>query len=683
MRLRYVGVTLAGVALVGASTLLPATAADPAEKIGAFSALFREDGFSRPGTAGCRPGPDGKEDCLPPGVTMVNLPDGRVLYWSALDGTGDPKLQALLEGGDLVRDAQSRVVRLDSTSPQSSSWQTPTPSGAAFPATAEPPLIPGANNKNDPSTDSSLFCSDQALLPDGKVVAFGGTDYYAEPRIAPGLGLIELEGIKLAKEFNPATNTWRPLGQMHFGRWYPSKVTLPDGRIFIASGVTKLIKPVYPDRPFDSGGNVRQTETFDPATGQFALNPSTADKTLPLYPRLHLLPNGRVFYGAAGQAFNPVGQSYDEALWNVASVYDPADQRWRDLGIPGTNLGQILKAGVNALALPGFRGSSFQQMLPLRPPYTAASFVTAGGVLGTSPGSYVPTSSTRIDRVETAGSSREALTTFSAGNLSRPRWYGTGVSLPTGQVLITSGGDVDHVVLPGVEAPIRQVEMFTPNADLTGGSWQKMATAKQGRTYHNNAMLLPDGRVLIGGHDPIPALYTKQMTLPTVPGIREFANNTKDASFEIFSPPYLFWGARPTIGGMPKELGLGRTVSVPTPEAMDIQSVTLVRNTASTHLIDGDQRTVELAITARSPGRLEVAVPANRAVLPPGPYMLFVNKRSDKGPIPSVATQVQISAPTNLAPLQSAPVPPPLLSGLAGLVNPLFSLPSAVLPRKR
>ena len=682
MRLRHLGVTLAGVVVVGAATLLPARAADPAATIGAFSAPFREDGFSRPGTAGCRPGPGGKEDCLPPGATMVNLPDGRVLYWSALDGTGDPKIQALLEGGDLVRDAQSRVVRLNAASPQSSAWQTPTPSGASFLSTPEPPLIPGSNNRNDPSTDASLFCSDQALLPDGRVIAFGGTDYYAEPRIAPGLGLIELEGIKLAREFNPATNTWKPLGQMHFGRWYPSKVTLPDGRMFIASGVTKLIKPVYPDRPFDSGGNVRQTETFDPGTGQFALNPSTADKTLPLYPRLHLLPNGKVFYGAAGQAFNPVGQSYDEALWNVASVYDPAGQRWNDLGIPGTNVLQVLKAGVNAPAVPGFRGSSFQQMLPLRPPYTSASFVTAGGTLGTTPGSYLPTSSTRIDRVDTSGG-REALSSFTAGNLSRPRWYGTGVSLPTGQVLITSGGDVDHVISPGLEAPIRQVEMFTPNGDLTGGSWQKMATAKQGRTYHNSALLLPDGRVLIGGHDPIPTLYTKQFTLPAVPGIREFANNTKDASFEIFSPPYLFWGARPTIGAMPRELGLGRTVTVPTPDAAEIESVTLVRNTATTHLIDGDQRTVELAITNRSAGSLEVAVPGNRSVLPPGPYMLFVNKRSDKGLIPSVATQLQVSAPANLAPLRSAPEPPKLLSGLAGLANPLFSLPSAVLPRKR
>ena len=42
-----------------------------------------------------------------------------------------------------------------------------------------------------------------------------------------------------------------------------------------------------------------------------------------------------------------------------------------------------------------------------------------------------------------------------------------------------------------------------------------------------------------------------------------------------------------------------------------------------------------------------------------------------------------VRAPTGLPPLRSATPPPSLLSGLAGLANPLFSLPPAVLPPAR
>jgi hypothetical protein len=65
-----------------------------------------------------------------------------------------------------------------------------------------------------------------------------------------------------------------------------------------------------------------------------------------------------------------------------------------------------------------------------------------------------------------------------------------------------------------------------------------------------------------------------------------------------------------------------------------------VRNPSVTHLIDADQRNVELPFSVADNGAdLQVALPANHAVLPPGPYMLFVNRKGDNGLVPSKAAQ--------------------------------------------
>src|SRR5205085_2368874 len=153
-----------------------------------------------------------------------------------------------------------------------------------------------------------------------------------------------------------------------------------------------------------------------------------------------------------------------------------------------------------------------------------------------------------------------------------------------GQVLAFSGADVDEVISPGDEHPIRQDEMFTPDGK-GGGTWSDVAVQHRRRTYHNNAVLLPTGQVLVGGHAPIPNGYGKTMNNPNVPGGPESSNNYKDASFEIYNPPYLFAGIRPRIGNVDPRVRWGEHLTIPVSPGGSIAKVVLVRNPAETHLV--------------------------------------------------------------------------------------------------
>jgi hypothetical protein len=575
-------------------------------------------------------------DCLPAGASMVQLANGKIAYWNALEGeeaiAGTDSV--LLDGGRLTVNDESRVLDQHTGKP---TFAKPSPVDAGAHQTEHPDDLPlgPLSAQHYSYNNGSMFCSDQVLLADGGVIDVGGTDYYTEPYIPVAkTGVIELEGVKNSRIFNPKTNTWTLGPSLNYGRWYPSLVTLPDGSLFIASGVGKLIKPVYPTDPARSGTNVEQTETLNVNASKpaWTVNPASADKALPLFPRLHLLPNGHVYYDAAGQDFNPAGQSYDEALWETASSYDPKTKSWNDLGIPGADPAFLLK---NPTAAPyaGFRGSTFSAALTMRPSavvngvpqYTSASYLTAGGVLGVSPGSYVAVADSRIATVDTAGGT-EKMTTTATGPLSTGRWYGFATPLPNGQVYVSSGANVDEVDLPGSESPIRTTELFTPTidakGDYTGGSWANAGSQARKRTYHNGAVLQPDGSVLIGGHAPIATAYFQTTDLPDLPG-RDGTNNHHDASFQVWQPPYIGDPARPSVSGVTAS---GRTLVVHTADAARIASVVVMRNTAETHLVDADARTISLPVLSRGAGTVTVGLPSTTNVLPAGPYMLFANK---------------------------------------------------------
>jgi Concanavalin A-like lectin/glucanases superfamily/Domain of unknown function (DUF1929)/Bacterial Ig domain len=195
------------------------------------------------------------------------------------------------------------------------------------------------------------------------------------------------------------------------------------------------------------------------------------------------------------------------------------------------------------------------------------------------------------------------------------RSYETLTVMPDGKVLATGGqrgtDGVDETtgVLPA--------EMWDPDTN----TWKVMASSRRPRLYHSSAILLPDARILLAGGGA-------------------YGNTPNEKSGEIYSPPYLFKGARPTITASPKVLHYGQAFDVDTPDAASISKVSLVRMGSVTHNFDFDQRYMELSKTTQTDG-LHISGPSNANTAPPGWYMVFLINNQG---VPSMGQIVQVDS---------------------------------------
>ncbi len=186
------------------------------------------------------------------------------------------------------------------------------------------------------------------------------------------------------------------------------------------------------------------------------------------------------------------------------------------------------------------------------------------------------------------------------------------VVLPDGTIAVIGGNGLDK---------FGQAHLQTLLYDPTADTWTPMASQTLRRAYHSTAILLPDGRVLSAGDNG-----------SSVPG----GGGTQ---LEIYSPPYLFKGARPIIASAPASAARGARIAVST--TTNIAKLVLIQPGSTTHATDMHQRTVELETSARPAGKVGLRgyLPADGTV-PPGPYMLFA---VDSAGIPSVATWIQVT----------------------------------------
>ena len=436
-----------------------------------------------------------------------------------------------------------------------------------------------------------VFCAGHSFLPDGRLLVAGGTYRYdGDTNLVGLLNFPPFSGLDHAYLFEPEAERWTRTHDPHRGRWYPTLLTLGDGSVLSAAGLTKHPPWVV----------LRAIERYDPAGG-WTIERGIG-RWLPLYPRLHLLPDGTVFYAGSYNTH----YTFPFSLGSFpTSILDPGTREWTDLGLPNE---EEREEGASVL-------------LPLRPDddYRPRVLLAGGGT---------PTGTEATADAEVIDLGAADPRWHAVDSMAHARYYTYPVLLPDGTVFVMGGrsgakghadghyDDYDPAVgeVPPTPNAVREAERFDPATE----TWTTLAPMAVDRLYHSNALLLPDGRVATMGSNP--------------------KRRVDERRIELYRPPYLFAGDRPSIDGAPERVGYGEGLEVGTPDAADVDELALIRQSATTHCVNTDQRYVELPIEGRDDGAVRTTVPGNRSLLPPGYYLLFVLRDG----VPSEAPFVRI-----------------------------------------
>ena len=369
----------------------------------------------------------------------------------------------------------------------------------------------------DPSTNTittqtqtwDMFCNGMIVLPDGRPFIMGGNLQY-DPFF----------GWNRTSIYNPTTGKYTDMEDMAHGRWYPTSTVLGDGRVLIFSGLD------------ETGATNSQTEIYTVGGGWAPA--VTAPWIPPLYPRMHLLPNGKVFYSGST---------------TQSRTFDPSTNTWSGV-IATTKYGGTRLYGSSVL-------------LPLTPPnYIPKVMIFGGGNPATATTEIIDLSA--------------ATPAWASGpDMSAPRIEMNATILPNGKIL-TVGGSLND----------EDVSTASLNADLYDPVANTMSSAGANavpRLYHSVALLLPDATVWVAGGNPTRGSYEPSVEIYS-PAYLFNPNGTP--------------ATRPAITTTPSVIGYGTTFQVQTPDAANIASAVLVKDGAVTHAFNMDQRLMGLAFAA-------------------------------------------------------------------------------------
>ncbi len=268
-----------------------------------------------------------------------------------------------------------------------------------------------------PNAATDVFCSSHTFLDDGRLFVAGG---HWDDNV----------GSKDGNIFDYRSSSWSSLPQMRAGRWYPSTVTLSSGEIGVASGSDENSQP-------NAIPEIWNGTTWRTLNG--------APLVMPIYPWLHLAPDGRVFNAGPEQQTRYLNPSGD-GQWVNAGMH--INSTFRDYGTG------VVYAPGKIIAIGG--GD---------PPVNTAELVDLN--VGTT---WTSTSSMKFARRQL-----------------------NALVLADGKVLVVGGTN-------GSGFNNEAASILTPELwDPATGSWTSMMDMTIPRTYHSTAVLMPDARVLSAG----------------------------------------------------------------------------------------------------------------------------------------------------------------------------------------
>ena len=381
-----------------------------------------------------------------------------------------------------------------------------------------------------------MFCNGMIVLPDGRPFIVGGNLQY-DPFF----------GWKRTSIYDPVTDKWADMEDMAHGRWYPTTTVLGDGRVMTFSGLD------------ENSGTNSQVEIYKVGAGWGA--PSTAPWTPPLYPRMHLLPSGKVFYSGST---------------TQSRTFDPSTNTWSGV-IANTNYG-------------GARTYGSSVLFPLTPAngYKPKVIIFGGG-------------NPSVATTEIIDLSASTPAWVYGPSMSQPRIEMNATMLPNGKILTVGGSLNDE----DTATASLQADLYDPATNTMGSAGSNAFP----RLYHSVSLLLPDATVWVAGGNPSRGSYEQHVEIYTPPYLYNSSGSL---------------ATRPSITSVtPGVIGFGTSFQVQTPDAAKIASVVIMKDGSVTHAFNMDQRLVGLSFTAGS-GVLNVTGPPNGNIAPPGYYMIFL-----------------------------------------------------------